>query len=96
MCNVLSVKTNLSTGQIKSNQQLLLQLEHDKIQQRTEIEKQIATEKIRYVMEAYRQCYCMWKRIERQTHLKLAHDLTSHFAHLCSALKVKTLRICLS
>lgn len=58
--------------------------------------KSVVLKACELVPEAYRQCFRMWKRMECETHLKLARDLTGHFAHLCSALKVKTLRICLS
>uniref|UniRef100_A0A8C5CMY1 Gypsy retrotransposon integrase-like protein 1 n=1 Tax=Gadus morhua TaxID=8049 RepID=A0A8C5CMY1_GADMO len=42
------------------------------------------------VPEAYRQRFRSWKRVEKQTHLEFARDLTGHFARWCAALKVET------
>ncbi|XP_036974481.1 uncharacterized protein LOC119030758 [Acanthopagrus latus] len=42
------------------------------------------------VPEAYRQRFRTWKRMEKQTHLEFARDLTGHFVRWCSALKVET------
>ena len=41
------------------------------------------------VPEAYHQRFRTWKRMEKQTHLEFARDLTGHFARWCSALKVE-------
>uniref|UniRef100_A0A3B4TE40 Gypsy retrotransposon integrase-like protein 1 n=1 Tax=Seriola dumerili TaxID=41447 RepID=A0A3B4TE40_SERDU len=42
------------------------------------------------VPEAYRQRFRTWKKVDNQTHLEFARDLTGHFTRWCSALKVKT------
>ncbi len=40
------------------------------------------------VPETCRQCFRMWRKAEKQTHLEFARDLTAHFTRWCSALKV--------